>query len=138
MVNKNQDLLAKKETIMEPSNDLLFKDESYLIRGAVFEVYREMGCGFLEAVYQECLQKEFGRQSIPFIPQPSLELFYKQEKLEQNYRPDFICYGKIIVELKAVKELTDEHRAQLHNYLKATGLQLGFFGQLRPLSKSNH
>ena len=111
---------------MEPQNDLLFKDESYQIRGAVFEVYREMGCGFLEAVYQECLQKEFVRQSIPFIPQPNLELFYKQEKLEQIYRPDFICYGKIIVELKAVKELTDEHRAQLHNYLKATGLQLGF------------
>jgi len=111
---------------MEPPKDLLFKDESYLIRGAVFEVYREMGCGFLEAVYQECLQKEFNKQTIPFVPQPALELFYKQEKLDQIYRPDFICYGKIIVELKAVKELSDEHRAQLHNYLKATGLQLGF------------
>ncbi len=106
--------------------ELLYKDESYLIRGAVFEVYREMGCGFLEAVYQECLEKELLKQSIPFVSQSELELFYKQEKLKQNYRPDLICYGKIIVELKAVKEICNEHRAQLHNYLKATGLQLGF------------
>lgn len=106
--------------------DLIFKDESYLIRGAIFEVYREMGCGFLEAVYQECLQREFKQQSIPFVAQPALELFYKHEKLEKIYRPDFICYGKIIVELKAVTEVSNEHRAQLHNYLKATRLQLGF------------
>jgi GxxExxY protein len=111
---------------MPNQSELIFEDESYLIRGAVFEVYREMGCGFLEAVYQECLRKEFSEQKIPFTEQPNLELFYKQEKLEQIYKPDFICYGKIIVELKAVKELSDEHRAQLHNYLKATGLQLGF------------
>jgi GxxExxY protein len=104
--------------------DLLYKEESYLIRGAVFEVYREMGCGFLEAVYQECLEKELRKQNIPFVSQPELELFYKQESLQQSYKPDLICYGKIIVELKAVKEICNEHRAQLHNYLKATGLQL--------------
>ena len=97
-----------------------------MIRGAVFEVYREMGCGFLEAVYQECLEKELRKQNIPFVSQPELELFYKQEKLQQTYKPDLICYDKITVELKAVKEICDEHRAQLHNYLKATGLQLGF------------
>ena len=107
-------------------SELLFKEESYLIRGAIFEGYREMGCGFLESVYQECLQKEFSKQCIPFLGQPALELFYKREKLEQIFRPDFICYQKIIVELKAVKEIANEHRAQLHNYLKATGLQLGF------------
>ncbi len=84
-----------------------------------------MGCGFLEAVYQECLQKELSRQNVPFLVHPGLDLFYKQEKLEQVYKPDFICFGKIIVELKAAKEITDEHRAQLHNYLKATGLKLG-------------
>ena len=114
---------------MEPhkiESDFLFKEESYLIRGAVFEVYREMGCGFLEAVYQECLEKEFLKQSIPFVSQPVLELFYKKEKLQQSYKPDLICYDKIIIELKAVKEICDEHRAQLHIYLKATGLQLGF------------
>lgn len=116
---------------MEPQNTLntrknfLFEEESYLLRGAVFEVYREMGCGFLEAVYQECLEKELHRQHIPFVSQPELELFYKQERLQQSYRPDFICYEKIIVEIKAVKEICDEHRAQVHNYLKAGRLQLG-------------
>lgn len=106
--------------------ELLYKDESYLIRGAVFEVYREMGCGFLEAVYQECLEKELLKQRIPFVSQSELELFYKQERLQQIYKPDLICYEKIIVELKSVKEICNDHRAQLHNYLKATGLQLGF------------
>jgi len=116
----------KPQNTRNTQKDFLFKDESYLIRGAVFEVYREMGCGFLEAVYQECLEKELRKQNIPFVSQPELELFYKKEKLQQTYKPDLICYDKIIVELKAVKEICDEHRAQLHNYLKATGLQLGF------------
>ena len=104
---------------------LLFEEESYRIRGAIFEVYREMGCGFLEAVYQECLETELNKQRIPFIAQPELELFYKDEKLQQTFKPDLICYDQIIVELKAVREVCDEHRAQLHNYLKATGLKLG-------------
>ena len=117
---------------MEPLNtqntrkDFLYRDESYLLRGAVYEVYREMGCGFLEAVYQECLEKELRKQNIPFVSQPELELFYKQEKLQLAYKPDLICYGKIVVEIKAVKEICDKHRAQLHNYLKASRLQLGF------------
>ena len=111
---------------MNQQKELLYGDESYLIRGAVFEVYREMGCGFLEAVYQECLQREFCKHGIQFVSQAELILFYKQEKLQQIYKADFICYGKIIVELKATKELTNEHRAQLHNYLKATGISLGF------------
>ena len=105
---------------------LKFEEESYQIRGAVFEVYREMGCGFLEAVYQECLAKEFTNMKIPFIAQAELTLQYKGERLNQTYKPDFICFGKIIVEIKAVKELADEHRAQVHNYLKATGYELGF------------
>jgi GxxExxY protein len=105
--------------------ELLFEEESYVIRGAAFEVYREMGCGFLEAVYQECMEKELNRQNIPFTAQPELELFYKTERLQQTYMPDLICFDKIIVELKAAKEICAEHRAQLHNYLKVTGLQLG-------------
>ena len=105
--------------------DLKFEEESYRIRGAVFEVYREMGCGFLEPVYQECLEKELGRQGIPFVAQRELILHYKGDRLEQTYKPDFICFERIIVELKAVKELANEHRAQVHNYLKATGLELG-------------
>lgn len=103
---------------------LKHEEESYRIRGAVFEVYREMGCGFLEAVYQECLEKELRKVSIPFVAQQELVLHYKNETLKQTYLPDFICYSKIIVELKAVKELSNEHRAQTLNYLKATGHEL--------------
>ena len=104
---------------------LIYEEESYAIRGAVFEVYREMGCGFLEAVYQECLAKEFGRAEIPFQAQPELWLSYKGERLQQTYKPDFVCFDKIIVELKAVKEICPEHQAQVINYLKATGMKLG-------------
>jgi GxxExxY protein len=106
--------------------NLIFEEESYRIRGAVFEVYREMGCGFLEAVYQECLEKEFAKQGVPFVSQRQLILHYKGERLDQTYAPDFVCFDRIVVELKAVKELASEHRAQMHNYLKASGLQLGF------------
>jgi len=105
---------------------LIFEEEAYVIRGAVFDVYREMGSGFLEAVYQECLEKELSLRNIPFVSQKELVLEYKGEELEQTYRPDLICYEKIIIELKAVKKLASEHKAQLFNYLNATGLKLGF------------
>lgn len=108
------------------SAEFLFKEESYAIRGAVFEVYKEMGPGFLEAVYQECLCKEFTQRKIPFREQVNLQLSYKGERLEQSYAPDFVCYDKIIVEIKGIRELAPEHRAQLINYLKATKLELGF------------
>ena len=105
--------------------DIVYKDESYAIMGACFEVYKEMGCGFLEAVYQECLEIEFQERGIPFDAQPTLKLNYKRRLLKQIYEPDFICYGGIVVEIKAIKCLADEHRAQVINYLKATGKQLG-------------
>jgi len=104
---------------------LLYKDEVYALQGAVFDVYREMGCGFLEAVYQECLEKELNSRDIPFLSQERLTLKYKKQPLEQFYRPDFICFEKIIIEIKAMKEIASEHEAQLHNYLKASGLRLG-------------
>lgn len=104
---------------------ILFKDECYRIQGAVFEVHGEMGAGFLEAVYQECLEREFTLKGIPFARHKALPLAYKGEILEQIYRPDFICYESIIVELKAIKEILPEHRAQVFNYLKASGLRLG-------------
>ena len=104
---------------------ILFKEESYKIMGACFEVYKDKGNGFLEAVYQECLGIEFKEQEIPFIEKSTVKLHYKDRELSQTYQPDFICYGEIIVELKAVKKLSDEHRAQVHNYLKATGKKLG-------------
>ncbi|MCL2520470.1 MAG: GxxExxY protein [Spirochaetaceae bacterium] len=107
-------------------SDILFKNECFLIQGAIFEVHNEMGNGFLEAVYQECLEKEFKIRHIPFQAQYPLTLLYKGEKLVQKYIPDFICYNnKIIIEIKAVKELLPEHQAQLLNYLKVTNLKLG-------------
>lgn len=109
----------------ETHEKLLFKEEVYAIQGAVFEVYREMGCGFLEAVYQECLEKELRLRGIPFVAQAELKLFYKGTVLDQTYKPDIICHGQIILELKAVKAIAPEHQAQVLNYLKATGLRLG-------------
>ncbi len=105
--------------------EIIYKEESYAIQGAVFEVYRQMGSGFLEMVYQECLQREFMERGIPFEEQKQLDIFYKGQALQQKYIPDFACYDKIIVELKAAKETTAEHEAQLFNYLKATGYRLG-------------
>ena len=106
-------------------SDLLYPDESYKIVGACFEVYNGMGCGFLESVYQECLAIEFECQNVSFTAQPLQHLHYRDRSLQQTYKPDFICYKNIIVEIKAVSRLVDEHRAQLLNYLHATRLQLG-------------
>ena len=105
--------------------NLLFEEETFAIRGAVFEVYRELGCGFLEAVYQECLEQELRAKGIPFRTQPELMLNYKGQRLQQTYKPDLICYDQIILELKAVKDISPEHKAQVINYLKATNLKLG-------------
>ena len=105
--------------------EIIYKEESYVIMGACFEVYKEKGHGFLEAVYQECLEMELADQQIPFAAQVSLAMSYKGRLLKSKYSPDFVCYSKIIVELKAVSALSDEHRAQVQNYLRASGLKLG-------------
>ena len=105
--------------------EIIFKDESYRIMGACFDVYKEMGCGFLEAVYQECLERELKQRGIPFVAKPVLRLSYKGESLQQAYQPDLICYDSIILELKAVKSLGSEHVAQLMNYQKAAEKKLG-------------
>ena len=97
----NDEISTRRET----DGKILFKDESYAINGAIFEVYREIGCGFLEAVYQECLAKEFLLRKTPFSAQVELPLNYKGEKLTQTCRSDFICYDKILIELKAVQEI---------------------------------
>ena len=106
-------------------DDLIFKEESYAITGACFSVYKDKGSGFLEPVYQECMEIELNHRKISARPKPSLLLTYRGVTLRQTYEPDFICYDKIILELKAVEELTDQHRAQVLNYLNATGLELG-------------
>ena len=106
-------------------SELLYADESYKILGACFNVYNEMGCGFLEPVYQECVEIEFESQGIISDSQKALTLNYHSRRLNQTYKPDFICFDKIIVELKSVSNLTDEHRAQVLNYLNASKLRLG-------------
>ena len=106
-------------------SDLLFEEKSFKIRGGAFEVYREKGHGFLEPVYQDCMEHELQIQKIPHEAFRPLALSYKGLPLKQKYIPDLICFQDIIVELKAVKKLTDEHRSQVLNYLKATGSKLG-------------
>lgn len=118
-------VVAQPEYRASIMSDIIFKEESYAIIGACFEVYREKGCGFLEPVYQECLAIELELRGIPFVAQRALVLTYKERTLRSMYIPDFVCYGQIIVEAKAVSALTDEHRAQVLNYLRATGLRLG-------------
>jgi len=105
--------------------EIVHKAESYSIVGACFEVYQEMGCGFTEPIYQECLEIELGLQAIQFHAQLELRLVYKQRQLKKSFEPDFVCYDLIVVEIKAVSACADEHRARVHNYLKATGLKLG-------------
>ncbi|WP_027370857.1 GxxExxY protein [Desulfovermiculus halophilus] len=100
-------------------------DEVYAILGACFEVYKRMGCGFLEAVYQECLEIEFEYKDIPFISQPELKLTYRDRELKKTYEPDFVCYDQVIVEIKAVREISDDHYAQLLNYLHGTDMDVG-------------
>ena len=109
----------------ESKKDLLFPEESYQVMGACFAVYKAMGCGFLEAVYQECLEIELRRQRIPFASQQPLRLTYAEEPLKQTYVADIICYDRILLELKAITRLAPEHHAQVMHYLKVTGLRLG-------------
>jgi GxxExxY protein len=116
--------------------ELLYKDETHEIRAAIFEVYHEMGSGFLESVYQECLEKEFAAQKIPYQSKTGINLHYKDMPLEQKYIPDFICYDKIIIEIKATVELASEHRAQILNYLKASKLRVGLLVNFGKHSKA--
>ena len=104
---------------------LILEQETHRILGACFEVYKEKGCGFVEPVYQECLEVELASLGIEFLAQQEIGLSYRGRPLRQTYRADFVCFGKVIVEIKAVSALTDEHRAQLMNYLRATGLKVG-------------
>lgn len=104
---------------------MVYKKESYDICGAMFAVHKELGCGFLERVYQDALEIEFQERGIPYEREKEIQIMYKGKPLGNPYRADFVCYCKIIVELKAVSETTGVHRAQILNYLKATKMKLG-------------
>ena len=103
----------------------MYKDESYKIVGAAMEVHNVIGCGFAEAVYQEALEMEFKLRGIPYEREKTFAINYKGMVLEKDFRIDFVCYDKIVVELKAVSTIVDEHYAQVYNYLKAGNMQLG-------------
>ncbi len=105
--------------------ELILKDEVFAIVGAAIEVHRELGPGFLEAVYQEALEIELRNQNIAFEAQKPLRISYKGKTLHKEYFADLICYGQIIVELKALDRLSGNEEAQILNYLKATGLRVG-------------
>ena len=104
---------------------VVYKEESYKIIGVAFDVYNKLGHGFLEAVYQECFEMELQKRGIPYEREKEIKIFYDGVELKQCYRADFVCYDKIIVELKAVSTLDDTHHAQVYNYLHATGYKLG-------------
>ncbi|MFA7230886.1 MAG: GxxExxY protein [Victivallaceae bacterium] len=110
----------------------MLKQQGYNLMAAAFEVYNELGFGLLEEIYQQALELELKIRSIPFDSKRKLNVYYKQNKLEKVYVPDLFVYSGIIAELKAVKELNAEHRAQLMNYMKITNIKVGYlinFGQ---------
>lgn len=106
-------------------NTFYYKEETYNIRGAIFAVHHELGNGFLERVYQDALELEFQERGIPYEREKNIKIMYKGKYLGEPYRADFVCYDKIIIELKAVEKLQGIHRSQVVNYLKATGMKLG-------------
>ena len=105
--------------------EIILKEEVYAIVGAAMDVYWQLGRGFLEPVYQEALGVEFRRRRIPFAAQEEIVIFYKGEALKKKYSADFICYGQIIIELKALEGLCGRDVGQLLNYMKATRLNIG-------------
>jgi len=116
--------------------DLIYREEAYALVGACLEVYNELGCGFLEDPYKEAFELERGYRNIPFVAKPKLPIYYKGVLLTKKYEPDFVPYDKIILEIKAVKALADEHRAQVHNYSKASSFKVGLlvnFGKANDL-----
>ena len=106
-------------------SELLFRQESYDIIGAAIEVHKQLGCGFVEPVYQEAFAEELKLRKIPFEQEKVFTVTYKGKVLPKEFRADFVCYNQIIVELKAVSEFAEEHYVQVYNYLKASGMQLG-------------
>ena len=107
------------------NHKIVYPQESYEIIGAAMEVHSIIGCGFTEVIYQEALEKEFILREIPYSREKVYYVTYKEQVLSKYFRPDFVCYDSVIVELKALPELTDEHVSQVMNYLKASGIKLG-------------
>ena len=104
---------------------MIYPHEAYEIIGAAMDVHNTLGQGFLESVYQEVLEIEMNKRNIPFTAQAKIQIQYKDVPMEHYFIADFVCYDKIIVELKSVSTILPEHEAQIINYLRATGFKLG-------------
>lgn len=106
-------------------NRLIYRDETYAVIGAALDVYYRLGSGFAEPVYQEALELELGLRRVPFAAQTKLHIRYKDFVLKKFYRADFVCFEKVIVEIKAQTSLTSVDMSQLLNYMKASGFRVG-------------
>ena len=129
-------ILTTNLTNQHEQEDLIYKDECYKINGCIFAVNKKLGTGFLEVVYQEALEIELKRANIPFISQQELEILYDGIPLTQKYIADIVCYDKIIIEIKAVSKIKEQHKAQLMNYLAATGYKLGLLVNFHSFPKA--
>ena len=124
-------------TNQHEQKDIIFKNECFQINSCIYAVNKKLGTGFLEAVYQEALEIELRANSIPFTRYQELEILYDGIPLSSKYIADIICYDKIIIELKAVTNINNQHKAQLMNYLKATGLNLGLLVNFNSYPKAD-
>ena len=115
---------------------LLFRDECYKIYGCIYMVNKKLGSGFLEAVYQEALEIELKRENIPFISQQELKILYDGIPLKTKYLADIVCYDRILIEIKAISKINNQHKAQLMNYLKSTGFRLGLLVNFNSFPKA--
>ena len=136
MNNKEKNSTTNHTNQHEQKERLLFKEECFKIYGCIYEVNKKLGSGFLEAVYQEALEIELKRNNIPFIPQQELEILYDGIPLKSRYVADIVCYDKIIIEIKAVSKLSNQHKAQIMNYLAASGIRLGLLVNFNSFPKA--
>lgn len=110
--------------ILREGNIMEIRDQqTYVIIGAAMNVHKELGCGFLEAVYQEALEREFIDENIPYEREKKIEIHFKGKPLDKHYKADFVCYDSIMVEIKALKKIAGHEEAQVINYLKASKIQ---------------
>jgi GxxExxY protein len=112
-----------------------FAEEGYAIMGAAFEVHRELGGGLLEEIYQQALEIEFELREIPYLADEELRIYYKTRLLRKWYVPDFLAYGRVLVEIKFLKQLIPEHEAQLINYMRITRQPVGYLINFGPIAK---
>ncbi|MDR1869740.1 MAG: GxxExxY protein [Treponema sp.] len=128
--------MPRTDTNHHEQNKILYGEECYKIYGCIYTVNKKLGPGFLEAVYQEALEIELKRENIPFVSQKELRVLYDGIPLKSKYIADIVCYEKIIIEIKAISKINNQHKAQLMNYLAATGFRLGLLVNFSSFPKS--